>query len=601
MFSRKKIIRVGVVASLAIASLGVVKPVSAAKPQVGPKRSVTATIKGGQNLTVLLVSGTGRTLASRVITRATQKITLATPALSTTAGMNLQLVNSAGAAKGEYFGPVVLGWSGKTSAKASRVFMRLKKTTAKKISLGTLTIKKVGASKKQGYAVASKQVAAVSKVAATGASAVRGRPLGVGGYGKSATASAKSVSAMGFVSTPQPPNPPQGPPNPPQGPPNPQQGGQPQGPPNPQQGGQPQGGQAQNAEGKVEVDDNTFGGDKDKDGIPNAFDVDDDGDGTLDAADAETPTPMVSADDGVKDCGAFRWNIFTNFKATGENFQGTINAYGSGNFEATPTAIASTIEKTMTMVFQPITQVCGSPVKASYIKGNGVPYAPTDFVAMGRTCNTGDFQWLIGKGRMCSTDAQGYDFGSAYTFSPTDLPSGQDTFTMKVETEAGQSYEFTASPGFVFVTHPMLKSYNTGSGEQVVNYGAPSIPRIVITSGSELTLTMYRPQRLAFDGEAGQFYDLGGFRYTPDIPNGVNNGTDRPGKCDANTITDSVLTADAVIDKTASPTVTIKWKIGQCFSAKNIPWTNGTLNVDVQVEPTGPGGNSAQKLFLTTS
>lgn len=588
MLEKKKWMRVALAAVLVTGCLGVAKPASALKPQVGPKRTVTATIKGGRNLTVLLVSGTGRTLASRVITRATQKITLATPALSTTAGMNLQLVNSAGAAKGEYFGPVVLGWSGKTSSKASRVFMRLKKTTSKKISLGTLTIKKVGASKKQGYAVASKQVRVVSKVTATGARAVRGRPLGVGGYGKSATASAKTVSSMGLVSTPQPPNPPQG--GQPQGPP---LAGQPQGP--------PQGGQAQNAEGKVEVDDNTFGGDKDKDGIPNAFDVDDDGDGVLDAADPETPTPMVSADDGVKDCGAFRWNIFTNFKATGENFQGTINAYGSGNFEATPTAIASTIEKTMTMVFQPITQVCGSPVKASYIKGNGVPYAPTDFVAMGRTCTTGDFQWLIGKGRMCSTDAQGYDFGSAYTFSPTDLPSGQDTFTMKVETEAGQSYEFTASPGFVFVTHPMLKSYNTGSGEQVVNYGAPSIPRIVITSSSELTLTMYRPQRLAFDGEPGQFYDLGGFRYTPDIPNGVNNGTDRPGKCDANTITDSVLTADAAIDKTSSPTVTIKWKIGQCFSAKSIPWTNGTLNVDVQVEPTGPGGNSAQKLFLTTS
>ena len=588
MLVRKKVIRVGVVAALAIASLGVVKPASAAKPQVGPKRSVTATIKGGKNLTVLLVSGTGRTLASRAITRTTQKITLATPALSTTAGMNLQLVNSAGAAKGEYFGPVVLGWSGKTSAKAKRVFMRLKKTSAKKISLGTLTIKKVGTSKKQGYAVASKQVSVVSKVAATGARASRGRPVGVGGYGKGATASAKNVSTMGLVMTPQPPNPPQGPPL----------GGQPQGPP---QGGQPQGGQAQNAEGKVEIDDNTFGGDKDKDGIPNAFDVDDDGDGTLDASDPETPTPMVSADDGVKDCGAFRWNIFTNFKATGENFQGTINAYGSGKFEATPTAIASTIEKTMTMVFQPITQVCGSPVKASFIKGNGVPYAPTNFVEMGRTCNTGDFQWLIGKGRMCSTDAQGYDFGSSYTFSPTDLPSGQDTFTMKVETEAGQSYEFTASPGFVFVTHPMLKSYNTGSGEQEVNYGASSIPRIVITSSTELTLTMYRPQRLAFDGEPGQFYDLGGFRFTPDIPNGVNNGSDRPGKCDANTIVDSGLTADAVIDKTASPTVTIKWKIGQCFSAKSIPWTSGTLNVDVQVEPTGPGGNSAQKLFLTTS
>ena len=586
MLEQKKKMRVALVAVLLAGSVGVAKPASALMPQVGPKRTVSATIKGGKNLTVLLVSGTGRTLASKAIRKATQKVTLVTPAISTTSGMNLQLVNSAGASKGEYFGPVVLGWSGKTSAKASRVFMRLKSSRAKKISLGTLRIKKVGASKKQGYAVATKQVNAVSKTAATGARASRGRPLGVGGYGKSASASAKSVSAQGLLQVPQPPQPPQGP----QGPP---LGGQPQ--------GAPQGGQVQNTEGKTELDVNTLGGDKDKDGIPNAFDVDDDGDGILDAADTDTPTPVVSADDGTKDCGAIRWNIFTNFKATGENFQGTINAYGTGNFEATPTAIASTIEKTMTMVFQPITQVCGSPVKASYIKGNGVPYAPTNFVAMGKTCNTGDFQWLIGKGRMCSTDAQGYDFGSSYTFSPTNLPSGQDTFTMKVETEAGQSYEFTSSPGFVFVTHPMLKSYNTGSGEQVVNYGVGSIPRIAISNATELTLTMYRPQRLAFDGEAGQFYDLGGFRYTPDIPNGVNNGPDRPGKCDSNTIVDSALSADAAIDKTAQPTVTIKWKIGQCFSAKSIAWTLGTLNVDVQVEPTGPGGNSAQKLFLTTN
>lgn len=588
MRGSKKFARVALAAGVIAGCLGVTAPVSAAMPQVGPQRTVSATIKGGKNLTLLLVSGTGRTLASKPITKATQKVTLVSPSVSTTSGMNLQLVNSAGAAKGEYFGPVVLGWSGKTSAKASRVFMRLKSSTAKKISLGTLTIKKVGTLKKQGYAVATKQVSAVNKNTANGARASRGRPLGVGGYGKSASASAsaKSVSAQGLAQVPQPPQPPQGP----QGPP---LGGQPQ--------GSPQGGQVQNAEGKTEIDDNTLGGDKDKDGLPNAFDVDDDGDGVLDAADTDTPTPVVSADDGTKDCGAIRWNIFTNFKATGENFQGTINAYGSGNFEATPTAIASTIEKTMTMVFQPITQVCGSPVKASYIKGNGVPYAPTDFVAMGKTCSTGDFQWLIGKGRMCSTDGQGYDFGSAYSFSPIDLPSGQDTFTMKVETEAGQSYEFTSSPGFVFVTHPMLKSYNTGSGEQVVNYGAGPVPRIAIASTTELTLTMYRPQRLAFDGEAGQFYDLGGFRYTPDIPNGVNNGPDRPGKCDANTILDSALTADTAIDKTSQPTVTIKWKIGQCFSAKSIAWTLGTLNIDIQVEPTGPGGNSAQKLFLTTN
>jgi len=563
MSVRKKYFGAAMAVALLVGSIGAVKPVEALRVQAGAKRTITATIKGGKNLTVVLVSGTGRTLASKAITKKSQSISLATPALSKITGLNLQLVSTSGASRGEYFGPVVLGWKGKKSSSARTVYMRLKNSSSKKIALGTLTVKTVGAAKKQGYAIVSKQVAAVSKTAGMSARASKGRPLGVGTYGKSGTVTTQSVSAKSVPAV-DPPN------------------------------------QNQVPEGAVEVDDNTFGGDKDKDGLPNAFDVDDDGDGILDASDADTPTPKVSADDGSKDCGAIRWNIFTNYKATGENFAGTINAHGSGNFEATPTAIASTIQNTMTMVFQPITQVCGSPVKATYIKGNGVPYAPASYTQVSRTCNTGDYQWLIGKGRMCSTDGQGYDFGGAYSFSPTDLPSGQDTFSIKLETESGQSYEFTASPGFVFVTHPMLKSYNTGSGEQAVTYGG-AIPRIAINSGTELFLTFYRPQRLGFDGETSKFYDLGGFRYTPDIPNGVNNGPNRPGKCDAGTQIDTTMTKDTAINTSTPSTITIKWKIGQCFSLKSIAWTTGTLNVDMQVEPTGPGGNSAQKIFLTTN
>lgn len=573
-----------VAASLATL-LAVAAPVDASvSKSAGKTYSLTTTVKGGQNLTVLLVSANGQTLASRRITKSNQKVTLKSARVSSAAGATLQLVSTAGGAKGEYFGPVVLGWKGKKATSASKVYTKLKKPSTK-ISLGTMTIKRVTGSAKQGYAVLSTSSKLADATTAAQVSASKGRPKGVGTYGKtkSVASTEYGVSATGLVQVPNPPNP----------------------NPNPQQPGQ-QPNQQQDL-GTV-AKDNTLGGDKDDDGIPNAFDVDDDGDGKEDSSDADTPTPAAAANDGTKDCSAVAWRIFTNFKATQPNYQGTINAYGSGNFEASQSNIADAITKTMSMVFAPVTQVCGSNVTATYIKGNGAPYAPTDYVALGKTCSTGDYQWLIGAGRMCSTDQTGYDFGSKYTFSGTDLPSGQDTFTMKVETADGKSYEFTSSPGFVFVTHPMFVSYDTGAGKQQVAYGQPSV-NIGITQSTTLTLEMYRPQRLAIDGESGDYHDLGGFKVSPDIPNGISQGSpgqpgspsQGPGKCDSQMVTDTVMTSDTPIDKTSKPTLTIKWKIGDCFTQKNIAWSAGQLTVDIQVEPSGPGGNSAQKLFLTTS
>ena len=572
------------VASLLVGSLGIAQPVDAATAKAGPKRTVTVSVKGGKGLTLLLVSGTGRTLASKKLTKQTQNgIKLKTPKVSTTKGINLQLVG----ADGEYFGPVVLGWKGSKSSSAKRVYTRLKATKSASIQLGTISVTKVGASKKQGYATATKQVSLADKTSAATVKASRGRPLGVGAHGKSATATpqsviAASVSAMAnqmpVVNQPPPPGAPQ--------------------PGSPQPGGQP-GTPQQNASAPTE--DDTLGGDKDDDGLPNAFDVDDDGDGILDAADASTPTPVVSADNGTRDCGSISWRIFTNFKATANNYTNTINVYGGGSREASDTSIATRITETMSMVFAPITQVCGSNVTKTEIKGNGVSYAPSTFVEVGATCNTGDYQWLIGQGRMCDTGGSGYGFHTPYNFTATDLPSGQDTFTMRVTTADNATYEFTSSPGFVFVTHPMLVSYNTGSGEQTIDYTASTIAPISVTESTELTLKIYRPQRLAFDGEAPGFYDLGGYRYSPDIPNNVNRGPSGPGKCDKLMVTDSSLTAYTVIDKTTKPTLELKWKIGDCFRDKGVAWSAGTLTVDIQVEPSGPGGNSAQKLFLTTS
>ena len=603
------------------ATMALASPVSAGVQTFGKTYSVTATVKGGKNLTVLLISGSGRLLASKKVTRANQKITLKSPATASIGGTSLQLVNSGGKSKGSYFGPVTIGHKGKSATKASRVYTRLKQSISRSVKLGTLTIKKVGAGK-QGYAVASATSKSADTSVGAQVKASKGRPLGVGTFGKTAGVAIKSygVSATAIGDPCSPPNtatcgpdgkeigPPSGNPVNPPTPPTPGQpnAGQPAtGQPN---AGQPNAGQP-TQQGAVISKDDTLGGDKDDDGIPNAFDVNDDGDAVLDSADTSTPAPKVAVDDGTKDCSAVDFGIFTNYKATQGGFAGTINAYGVGGFKADKTNIASTITKTMSMVFSPITQVCGSPVTRSFLKGIDVPYAPTDYVELSKTCGTGDYQWLIGAGKMCGTDASGFSFGSAYTFGDT-LPTGQDTFSMKVETADGKKYEFTSSPGFVFVTHPMFIAYsNDGTNYTNIDYTNATTgpegaritePTISVTQSQTLYLKVYRPQRLAMDGEKGDFYDLGGFKFTPDIP----NGTPSVGKCDALTSTDTEMTSDTPINAASPPVMTLQWAIGtKCYGAppKNIPWAPAPSDFDIQVEPSGPGGNSAQKIRITLS
>lgn len=608
------------------ATMALASPVAAGVQSFGKTYSVTATVKGGKNLTVLLISGSGRLLASKKVTGANQKITLKSPATASIGGTSLQLVNSGGASKGSYFGPVTIGHKGSKAANASRVYTRLKQSVSTSVKLGTLTIKKVGAGK-QGYAVASATSKSADTSVGAQVNASKGRPTGVGTFGKTSGVAIKSygVSATAVGDPCSPPNTatcgPEGreigPPNGnPVNPPTPPTPGQPNaGQPNagqPTTGqpttGQPNAGQS-TQQGAVLNKDDTLGGDADDDGIPNAFDVNDDGDAVLDSADTTTPAPKAAADDGTSTCGAVDFKIFTNYKATQGGFAGTINAYGVGGFKADKTNIASTITKTMSMVFSPITQVCGSAVTRSFLKGIDVPYAPTDYVELTKKCNTGDYQWLIGAGKMCGTDPSGYSFGSPYTFGET-LPTGQDTFSMKVETADGKKYEFTSSPGFVFVTHPMFIAYsNDGTNYTNIDYTKTTTgpegaritePTISVAQAQTLYLKVYRPQRLAMDGETGDFYDLGGFKFTPDIP----NGSPAVGKCDALTSTDTVMTSDTPIDTANPPVMILQWAIGtKCYGVppKNIAWAASASDFDIQVEPSGPGGNSAQKIRITLS
>jgi hypothetical protein len=584
------------------ATMALASPVAAAVRSFGKTYTVTATVKGGKNLTVLLISGSGRLLASKKVTGTSQSITLKSPATASIGGTSLQLVNSAGASKGAYFGPVTLGHKGTKSTSASRVYTQLKQSISTSVKLGTLTIKKVGAGK-QGYAVASATSKSADTSVGAQVNASKGRPTGVGTFGKTSGVAIKSygVSATAIGDPCSPPGTATcGPDSKEIGPPNP---GQPTpGQPN---AGQPNSGQPTAQQGAVVNKDETLGGDADDDGIPNAFDVNDDGDAVLDSADTSTPAPKVAADNGTTTCSAVDFKIFTNYKATQGGYAGTINAYAPGAFKATKENIASTITKSMTMVFSPITQVCGSNVVTTELKGNGVAYAPTDYVSLsGGVCNTGDYQWAIGQGFICPGAGNKTAFGG-YSFTGSDLPTGQDTFTMRVTTADAKSYEFTSSVGFVFVTHPMFVEYGTdGTNFTKVDYNNSTPgpdgaritePTISVGKAQTLYLKVLRPQRLAMDGEAGEFYDLAGFKYTPDIPNvsGV-------GKCDQLTVTDKEMASDTVLDAGKPTTVLLTWAIGEkCFTPKGVAWAPGASDFDVQVEPSGPGGNSAQKIRIT--
>ena len=567
--------------------------VSARAPQAQSATSkqytVKASIVGANNKTVLLVAKTGRVLASKKITSNTSTaVTLTTPSkpkITTLAGATLQLVSST---SGDYFGPILLGWYGSSRTSASKVYTKFSSSAPTTIDLKTITIVNNGpSSTKQGYGYTAKNTASttIDTASASATKAASGKPKGVGNYGKAKTTSASSLFVTGNRSPmfcpPTCPGP-------------------------PAEGG---GGGA-----KVDVDD-LDGGDADDDGIPNAFDVNDDGDAKVDSADSDTPEPNVtgSSTDAATCEAAASFHIFTNYKATAPNFADTLNFYGTGSHAATDASIFTQVAASMSMVFSPITQVCSETVTKMEIKGVGVSYAPTDYAEV-TAGGTGDIQWQIGAGTINNVAATGF---TAQTFTTrASLPSGQDTFIQRVTTTSGKVYEFTATAGFVFVTHPMLQGYCvktttdttscvSGSDFTQINYAASSIPTISVGSTQTLLLRMYRPQRFAIDGEAPGFYNLGGFKYTPDMPNPPGGRTDGNnfGKCDGATYPDGEMTTDTLAnssDSAVTSTLQVSWNLKACFDDKDgKSWSTGTVTIDIQVESPGPGGNSAQKLFLT--
>ena len=531
----------------------------------GVKYQVTGKISGAKGKTVLLIANTGKVLGSQAISKSptTLKIT-SNSKTSNLSGATLQLVTTSG---GDYYGPVVLGWSSKT-----KVYTQFgtKPTSKGKYAVGNLSVK--GITTLQGYAKAAKSLSPSKKqVKNSVTKAVNYKPVGVGTYGKAPG----GTNAQAFLSNLRNFN-------------------------------------GASLVGDFDIrnaiaDDQKFdGGDADGDGLPNAFDVNDDGDGKLDQADTNTPAPNIGANCEV----AASLNVFTNFKSTGLNFAGNVNRFGSGSFEATDSNIATAMTSTLSVVMSNVQNVCGSPVSKTYFKGVGsVPYAPKEYVDITGYAGT-DYQWTVGDGKIGGRQVPGL---SSYAFSAPNEISGQDALVMKVITADGKEYEFASSMGFVFITHPQPKSFTVGAGSaENVTYSGSSATFgvnathsmqsgtnfMAVGSGpSQLKIEFRVPQRLAIDGESGKYWNLGNMDYFPDIPNGFGGSGGGPGKCDAQKNTDTRADSEA----TSEVTFVATFDLGRCFTDRGQAWTpSSTLAVDLQVIPITGGGNSAQKIGLTS-
>jgi hypothetical protein len=525
--------------------------------------TVKATFVGASGKTVLLIAKSGRVLARKSVTSSSQVVSLTSPAVASIAGASLQMVTTSG---GDYFGPVVLGWASK-----SKVYTAIN-STSRSLNFGKVTLRAV--TSKQGYAKANGNKKKYSDTRSW-TSASNYRPVGVGTYGKAVGGSRHSAVSIAGRNAVAP------------------------------------------TQFAVAGADTLAGADADGDGVPNAFDVNDDGDAIIDSADPTAFTPSVPSS---CEAGA-TFNIFTNFKSTNTTFDGNINYYGSGDAQATTSNIPAKWTEMLSMVLQPVTSVCGESVTKTELMGVGEPYAPTDFVDIGVPGVTNDFQWTIGDGRISGNVIAGLPTNRSsgehgWNFTSVSELSGQDTLLQRVTTTSGKQYVFAGTAGFVFVTHPLPVSYTINGGASTsfrdlsgnVSYGGSN--HLTVTSSTLLAIEFYRPQRLAIDGESGSFYDLAGFEYTPDIPNAVGGGAG-PGKCDRNgpgsalphsqLQTDSVMTTDQPVDAVLAPTYTVSWRIGECYSGIGVAntWTYGDFTVDIQVTPQGPGGNAAQKLAFT--
>lgn len=362
------------------------------------------------------------------------------------------------------------------------------------------------------------------------------------------------------------------------------------------------------------------GRDLDRDGVPGAYDIDDDGDLILDNLDRNAAGASISQLPPIPGTGpgtvpgttpaSAEPRIFSNLKLP---IEASLNA----NAGITRAEVDTALRGNSTLA---IAVPAGDEVEL-------------DCGALGY-CTTGGTGTILGGGAFPSTvDADGDGFGTLtkgptgdFQLKPgaasTQIGSG-DAFIWR-STTAGVE---TTTPGvlnFQFITTPAITGYQVNADAAVgVSYpvapsdsGTMNNPILVPHSGDvKVTFTLWRPQRAAISaaGEVGDWVDIGGLTYSVDLPNAPSTpgspGAGGPGLCTAAYLstTDASLTlgAEGVLDTgrdgvpDPAKTLTYTVDLAGCVASKSgESWDAGeTLKVDLQAHTTD-GDNAAQAVWL---
>ena len=379
------------------------------------------------------------------------------------------------------------------------------------------------------------------------------------------------------------------------------------------------------------------GKDADLDGIPGAFDIDDNGNLILDNVDRTgregkrlalvrafgpalrdicptpdqpqpagcTPPTPPSSGGGTSSAttasAPTEFKLFSNFKLTDRtSINANIAAITDLNL-----LIAAAVPTTVTLATQVIggataTLDClGNVYCVSHTVGSAI-YPLVNFAA---ATFTGTYLDL-------ATGSTG-DAQISPGAAPADIGAG-DAF---IEMVGSNSYPGTLN--FVFNTAPALASYNVGSGVQTVTYDASGVaalgmsqaaPITLAAGATSLTVTFWRPQREALSTETGSWTDIGGLTYRADTPNAPLGSTKRScvGAYSAATSNGAVVATTATSDGVLDPALdaeanvanTVSWTIdlATCFD-----WSlmaSGTaFDLDIQAVSVY-GDNAARKLFF---
>ena len=263
------------------------------------------------------------------------------------------------------------------------------------------------------------------------------------------------------------------------------------------------------------------GGDSDSDGVPNALDVDSNGNGVLDNVDPEAPAPP-----GI---GVFS-QMFLDIDQT-------VNADASA---ITAEDIDAAMKAHMFLVFTNLPENVGVELDCgglTYCAPGGTGQRQTGPIEVGGT--TDPFP------ACCDADGNGWGSIAGGTNGPTGsefvlkpnagssaIGSG-DTMIEHIISNASTA-QIPGALNFVFNTVPALKQWTSGTGTTptVVSYpvaangpGTRDNPLPVTKDAGgdyTLTLTLWRPQRKAIPGagEGSGAVDIGGLAYDVNIPNG---------------------------------------------------------------------------------